>query len=74
VIRVLVDTNVILDALLERQPWVAEAATIWQANLTGEVAAHMTATSLTDVFYIGRRLPAEPVPGRPFVLASTNCT
>ena len=55
-IRILLDTNVILDALLDRQPWAAEAKTIWAAHLEGQLAAHVTATSLTDVFYVSRRI------------------
>ena len=53
--RVLLDTNVILDALLERQPWAADARLIWAAHLEGRLAAHVTATSLTDIFYVARR-------------------
>jgi predicted nucleic acid-binding protein len=54
--RVLLDTNVVLDALLERDPWVAQAVTIWGAHLDKRIAAHITATSLTDIFYLSRRL------------------
>jgi predicted nucleic acid-binding protein len=55
-IRVLLDTNVVLDALLSRTPWNAEADAIFEANRVGQIAAHLTATSLTDVFYVARRL------------------
>ena len=51
----LLDTNVVLDALLDRQPWSADAKALWQAHLNNQLAAHITATSLTDVFYISRR-------------------
>lgn len=33
--RVLLDTNVVLDVLLNRQPWVKDASAIWQANDDG---------------------------------------
>jgi len=55
-ILILLDTNIVLDALLPRPPWDVEALAIFEANQRGEVAAHLTATSLTDVFYIARRL------------------
>jgi len=58
--RVLLDTNVVLDALLERAPWVAEAKAIWEAHLGYRIAAHITATSLTDIFYVSRRLVGRP--------------
>ena len=53
--RALLDTNVILDALLDRQPWSTDARVLWQAHLNNQFAAHVTATSLTDIFYISRR-------------------
>jgi predicted nucleic acid-binding protein len=58
--RVLLDTTVVLDALLERAPWVAEARAIWEAHLGYRIAAHITATSLTDIFYVSRRLVGRP--------------
>ena len=55
-IRVLLDTNVVLDVLLDRHPWNDQAKAIWQTHLQNQIAAHMTATSVTDVFYVARRL------------------
>lgn len=53
--RVLFDTNVVLDALLERDPW-AEAAVILFAKVeSGELVGHLGATTITTVYYIARR-------------------
>jgi predicted nucleic acid-binding protein len=52
--RVLLDTNVVLDVLLKREPWVAEAQILWQANDDGSVAGYVVATTLTNIFYIAR--------------------
>jgi predicted nucleic acid-binding protein len=54
-IHALLDTNVILDVLLDRTPWSTDAVVLWQAKLDGQFAAYVTATSLTDIFYITRR-------------------
>jgi predicted nucleic acid-binding protein len=54
--RIMLDTNIVLDALLERDPWVAEARTIWSNHLRSRIAAHITASSLSDIFYVSRRL------------------
>jgi len=54
--RVLLDTNVVLDVLLRREPWLADAIAIWQAVDDGQLAAFITATTLTDIFYVARRL------------------
>ena len=54
-IHALLDTNVILDVLLDRTPWNTDAVALWQAKLDGKFVACVTATSLTDIFYITRR-------------------
>ena len=53
--RVLVDTNIILDLLLEREPFVPDAERLFQKIAAGEVIGYATATALTDIFYIARR-------------------
>ena len=54
--RVLLDANVVLDVLLNRAPWATEAKTIWQANDEGQLTAYITATTITDIFYVARRI------------------
>ncbi len=54
-IHALLDTNVVLDALLDRTPWNIQANAIWQAQLDKQFGAYVTATTLTDIFYISRR-------------------
>ena len=53
--RVLFDTNIILDVLLDRQPWAAEGRRLWTAARDGQFEAFVTASSLTDLFYLSRR-------------------
>jgi predicted nucleic acid-binding protein len=52
---VLFDTNVVLDALLNRSPWVADAADCWRASDDGKILGCLTASTLTDIFYIARK-------------------
>jgi len=54
-IRVLLDTNVILDVLLNREPWVTDAASLWRLCSEGTIAGHISASSFTDIYYIARR-------------------
>lgn len=54
--RVLLDTNVVLDVLLNRETWVNDSATVWRACDEGRIIGHITATTLTDIFYVSRRL------------------
>ena len=53
--RVLIDTNIALDFLLEREPVFQDAEMLFQAINDGEVVGYVTATTLTDIFYISRR-------------------
>jgi predicted nucleic acid-binding protein len=54
--RVLLDTNVVLDLLLERDPWRAEAEAIAWAGADGRVEARVCASSITDIYYISAKL------------------
>ena len=53
--RILLDTSIVLDVLLNRQPWVQDSGLLWQANDQGKVTGYVTATTLTNIFYIARR-------------------
>ena len=53
--RVLLDTNVILDSMLQRQVWHLEADTILQAARQGQIICAATPLSLVTVFYVERQ-------------------
>lgn len=53
--RVLIDTNTVLDFLLQREPFSQNAELLFQAIDIGEIVGYVTATTLTDIFYISRR-------------------
>jgi predicted nucleic acid-binding protein len=59
VLRVLLDTNVVLDWLLDRKPWTGEALPVWQARDSGLLTTYIPASVLTDIFYIARRQVGE---------------
>ena len=50
--RVLVDTNVVLDVLLDREPFVQDSADILARVETGEVSGWLCATTVTTLFYL----------------------
>ena len=54
--NVLIDLNIVLDVILQRQPWLTEATAIWDAHVQGRIHGHLVATSLTNLFYITRRI------------------
>nr|WP_199332501.1 PIN domain-containing protein [Anabaena catenula] len=51
----MIDTNIILDYLLEREPFLPDAEMLFQAIDSGQLIGYVTATTLTDIFYIARR-------------------
>ena len=53
--NVFLDLNVVLDFLLQRSPWNAEADAIWEANRDGRINAAVSAAALPTIFYIVRR-------------------
>ena len=54
-VRPLIDTNVVLDWLLDRKPWADEAKPLWDARDAGLIVCYLPASVLTDIFYIVRR-------------------
>jgi predicted nucleic acid-binding protein len=52
---VLVDTNIILDYLLERELFVTDAEALFETIESQRIEGYVTATTLTDIFYIVRK-------------------
>ena len=54
--RALIDTNVILDVLFERQPFVDAAAAIWLANEQDRFDGYISGITPINVYYIARKI------------------
>ena len=54
--RVLLDDNVILDAMLQRAPWHHEADAILRADANAQVKCAVTTLSLANIFYVSRKV------------------
>jgi predicted nucleic acid-binding protein len=54
--RVLLDTNVILDFLLDREPFSVSAELVWQAIQQGRVEGYISPITPVNVFYIARKM------------------
>ena len=57
--RIFVDTNILLDVLLEREGFSEDALKIWSSAETGDVEAYIAAISVNNVHYVLRRLKNE---------------
>jgi predicted nucleic acid-binding protein len=53
--RVLFDTNVVLDVLLDRQPYAEASATAWAAVETGNAEGMLAAHAVTTIHYLIRK-------------------
>ncbi len=53
--RVLIDTNVILDWLMCREPFHEAAKRVMEESVFGNLEGYISAHSLTDLFYILRK-------------------
>lgn len=54
--NVLIDANVALDVILERQPWLGDSKGVWDACYQNRVTGYLVATSLTNLFYVSGRI------------------
>lgn len=53
--KVLIDTNIVLDLILEREPFVEDAATLFEQIEEGNLEGYIAATTITNIFYIIRK-------------------
>ena len=53
--RVLIDTNVVLDFLQERELFVKDAVKLFGRIDAGEIEGFIAATTITNIYYIVRR-------------------
>ncbi|QZZ22945.1 PIN domain-containing protein [Leptothermofonsia sichuanensis E412] len=59
--RVLIDTNIVLDFLQEREPFVENAARLFEHIDAGEIEGFIAATTITNIYYIVRRAAGRAV-------------
>ena len=53
--RFLVDTNVVLDVLLERQPHFTASAAVWTAIETAAAEGYLAAHGITTIHYLAQK-------------------
>lgn len=53
--KILVDTNVVIDALTSREPWNESAEKIFLLGANHIVDLYITASSATDIYYLIRK-------------------
>ena len=73
--RILADTNVIIDALASREPWNKSAEEIFLMAANQTIEMYITASSATDIYYLIRKYlhnteEAKTIMGKLFSLTS----
>lgn len=53
--RFLVDANILLDVLMNRQPHVTDSASIWKLCETGQAEGYISSLTFTNLIYIMRK-------------------
>ncbi len=53
--RVLLDTNVVLDLLLDREPWSKTAAKLFSRVESGILDGYLGATTVTTIYYLAAK-------------------
>lgn len=53
--KVLIDTNIVIDALTSREPWNEHAEKIFLMAANNIVEMYITASSATDIYYLIRK-------------------
>jgi predicted nucleic acid-binding protein len=66
-VKILIDTNVVLDLLLEREPFVEIAIALFEHIEQGNLEGYIAATTIANFFYIIRKTE-----GREVALAAIN--
>jgi predicted nucleic acid-binding protein len=54
-LALLIDTNVLLDVVLERRPWVEEATALLDAVAKGRAAGYVASHAMPTVYYVVAR-------------------
>ena len=53
--RILIDTNIVLDFLQAREPFIEDAAKLFEQIDAGKFEGFIAATTLTNIYYIVRK-------------------
>ena len=53
--KIMCDTNIIIDVLLDQEPFAETSAKVLRLCENGKIAGYTTASCITDIFYIVRK-------------------
>ena len=53
--RCLIDANIILDVISDREPFVTDSSVIWKMCETGQIEGYISALTFADLVYVLRK-------------------
>ncbi len=53
--KILIDTNILLDVLLKREPFYEKSAILWTLVNNKEIIGYISAVTVTNIFYIVKK-------------------
>lgn len=59
--KVLIDTNILLDVLMKREPHYLTAAKVWTLTKEGLVQGYISAISVNNLYYIVKKMKGQGV-------------
>lgn len=59
--QILLDTDVILDLYLDREPFADDAAALWAAHEAGHLTAYVSAITPVNLFYVARKFKGREI-------------
>lgn len=65
--RILIDTNVIIDFLQRRQPFAQDAKKLFDALANQLIEGYITASSVTDIYFLSRRFSHSDLKSREMI-------
>ena len=70
--KVLIDTNIVIDILEQREPFFESSYRVMQLGLEGQFEAYISASAVTDVYYIINQSLRDSVKAREKIFALTT--
>ena len=71
-LTVLIDTNIILDYILKREPFAAAALECLDRLIIGKAGIWLTASTITDIYYVTRRALRDAVKAKDIIAKLLN--
>lgn len=57
--KILIDTNIILDVLIKREPFYVDSARVWTIARERVITGYLSAISINNLYYIIRKLKGQ---------------